>query len=152
MPRYLYLYFSSWLFLIFPWLPPNQVSKGKNWRQKRTGILFEYFCSNTVQSFILRGFWCNLTSKFLRQLHFSFYANFTPIELEIIKTYKKLQEVKNAPNPHEHYISTGFRAFIFHSEQLLRVICNSGLSDHVDLNLSRIFQGFFDLLGNISRQ
>lgn len=47
------------------------------------------------------------------------------LPLEIIKAYKKLQEVKNAPNPHEYWILTVFRAFGFHSEQLLRVIRDS---------------------------
>lgn len=33
---------------------------------------------------------------------------------------------------------------------LFRVIGNSGLADHVDFDLSRIFQAFFDLLGYVS--
>mgnify|MGYP006945774147 CR=1 FL=1 len=69
-----------------------------------------------------------------------------------VKNSWKVTSIKKCPKPLGILISLGYRAFIFHSEQLLRVICHSGLSDHVDLNLSRIFQGFFDLLGNIARQ
>ena len=36
--------------------------------------------------------------------------------------------------------------------RLFRVICHSGLSDHADLDLARVFHFPFDLLGNVSRQ
>ena len=57
---------------------------------------------------------------------------------------------KNALNLYESYIHTDLGHLSPHSEQLLRVICRSGLPNHIHLDLTRILQLVLDALGNLA--